>query len=187
MGSALNLTVERARPIPFPLTRGEAWKETANRRADDERRATDLRKDNLSGRPLGEQAALNRIAAADKRVRRQKRRAAEAKQSRTVSKESQLERAVAFSWTDETPSDALDRAPVSETQALRAGGRELDDGVTKHDALLGLDRAVPRLTLPRLPAIHMENGSQWRAYWRRPASARSNVQHLVLLGLHLVP
>jgi hypothetical protein len=33
----------------------------------------------------------------------------------------------------------------------------------KHDALLGLDCTVARLTLPRLPAIHLKDGSQRRA------------------------
>jgi hypothetical protein len=61
---------------------------------------------------------------------------------------------------DETPSDSLDLAPVGETKVLRSGASEFDDRPLKHDALLGLDRTVARLTLPRLPAIHLEDGSQ---------------------------
>jgi hypothetical protein len=136
MDSALNLTVKRARPISFSLTGREPGKETSNRRVDDRRRATDLRKDDLSGRPLSEQATFDRIAAADKRVRCLKRRPAEPKQSRAVSEHTQLKRAVPFSWPDETPSDSLDRAPVGETQALRSSWGELDDRLAKHDALL---------------------------------------------------
>jgi hypothetical protein len=115
MDSALNLTVERARPIPLPLTSGKAWEETANRRADYRGRAIDLREDDFSGRPLSQQATLNRIAAADKHVRCLKRRPAEPKQSRAVSEQPQLERAAPFSWPDETPSDSLDLAPVGKT------------------------------------------------------------------------
>lgn len=166
MDSALNLTVERARPISFSLTSGETREETANRRADDRRRAADLRKDDLSGRPLGEQATLNRIAAANKRVRCLKLRPAESKQSRTASQQPQLKVAVSFSGSDETPSDSLDLAPVGEAQALSSGWGELDDGLTKHDALFGLHGTVTRLTLPRFPAIHIDDGSQWRTYWR---------------------
>jgi hypothetical protein len=162
--SALNLTVERTRPIPLPLTSGKAWKETANRRADDRGRAIDLREDDFSGRPPGEQATLNRIAAADKNVRCLKRRPAEPKQRRAVSEKAQLERAAAFSWPDETPSDSLDLAPVGKTQALRPGGRELNDGLPQHDPLFGLNRTVTRLTLPRPPAIHIEDSSQWRTH-----------------------
>ena len=115
MDSALNLTVERARPIPFSLTSGEAWEETANRRADDKRRAADLRKDDLSGRPLGEQATLNPIAAADERVRSLERRPAEPKQRRAASEHPQLKRAIPFSGPHETPTDSLDFAPIGET------------------------------------------------------------------------
>jgi hypothetical protein len=115
MDSALNLTVERACPIPFSLTSGEAWEEAANRRADDGGRAANLRKDNLPGRPLGEQTTLNRIAAADKRVSCLKRRPAKPKQSRAVSEHPQLKPAVPLSRPDETPSDSLDLAPVRET------------------------------------------------------------------------
>ena len=115
MDSTLNLTVERARPIPFSLTGGEAREEAANRRTDDRRRATDLRKGDLSGRPPGEQAALDRIAAADKRARRLKRRPAEPKQARTAAEQPQLEHAVPFSLPDETPSDLFDLAPICET------------------------------------------------------------------------
>ena len=172
MDSALNLTVERARPIPLSTTSGEAWEETANRRADDRRRAADLRKDDLSGRPLGEQTALNRITAADKRVRCLKRRPAEPKQSWALSEQPQLKRAVSFSRPDETPSDSLELAPVDETQVLRSSWGEFDDGLAKYDALLGLDRTVTRLTLPRLPAIHMEDGSQWPTYWRTASKNR---------------
>jgi hypothetical protein len=119
-----------------------------------------LRKGDLSGRPLGEQATLDRIAAADKRARRLNRRPAEPKQARTAPEQPQLEHAVPFSLPDETPSDSLDLAPVGETKVLRSGASEFDDRPLKHDALLGLDRTVARLTLPRLPAIHLEDGSQ---------------------------
>ena len=164
MGSALNLTVERARPIPFSLTRGETREETADRRADDGRRAADLRKDDLSDRPLSEQATMDWIAAADKPVRCFKGRPAEPKQSRASSEHPQLERAVPLSWPDDTPSDSLDFAPVGDTEVLRTGRGELDEGITKHDALFGLHRTVIRLTLPRLPAIHIQDGSQCRSY-----------------------
>jgi hypothetical protein len=158
--SALNLTIERARPIPFSLTSGEAREKATNRRTDDRRRATDLRKGNLSGRPPGEQATLDRIAATDKRVRRLNRRPAEPKQARTASEQPQLEHAVPLSLPDETVSDSLDLAPVNETKVLRSGLGEFDDRLVKHDALLGLDCTVARLTLPRLPTIHLEDGSQ---------------------------
>jgi hypothetical protein len=158
--SALNLTVERTGPVPFSLARGEAWEEAANRRTDDQGRATDLRKGDLSGRPLGEQATLDRIAAADKRARRLNRRPPEPKQARTASEQPQLERAVPFSLPDETPSDSLHFTPVGETKVLRSGSCEFDDRPVKGDALLGLDRTVARLTLPRLPAIHLKDGSQ---------------------------
>jgi hypothetical protein len=115
MDSALNLTVERARPIPLPLTSGKAWEETANRRADDRGRAINLREDDFSGRPLGQQATLNRIAATGKNVRGLKRRPAEPKQRRAVSQQPQLERAAPLSWPDKTPSDSLDFAPVGKT------------------------------------------------------------------------
>jgi hypothetical protein len=115
MHSALNLTVERARPIPFSLTSGKTWEETANRRADDGRRASDLRKDDLSNWALSEQAAMNRITASDQSVRCFKRRRTEPKQSRTSSENSQRERAVPLSRPDDTPSDSLDFAPVRET------------------------------------------------------------------------
>jgi hypothetical protein len=160
MDSALNLTVERARPIPFSLTSGEAREEATNCRADDRRRAGNLRKGDLSGPPPGEQATLDRIAAADKRARRLKRRPTEPKQARTAPEQPQLEHAVPFSLPDETASDSLDLTPVGETKVLRSGSREFDDGLVKHDALLGLDRTVARLTLPRLPTIHLEDGSQ---------------------------
>jgi len=115
MDSALNLTVERTRPIPFSLTGSKAWEETANRRADDKRRAADLRKDDLSGRPLGEQATLNRIAAADERVRSLERRPAEPKQRRAASEQPQLKRPIPLSWPDEAPSDPLNLSPIGET------------------------------------------------------------------------
>lgn len=121
MDSALNLTVERTRPIPSSLTSSKAWEEPANRRADDGRGAADLVESDLSGRPLGEQPTLDRIAAAGKRFRRLKRRPPEPEQSRTVSEQPQLERAAPFSCPDEPPSDSLDLAPVGETQAFRAG------------------------------------------------------------------
>jgi hypothetical protein len=44
----------------------------------------------------------------------------------------------------------------------------------KHDALLGLDRTLARLTLPRLPAIHLEDGSQ-RGASSRGTRERSQV------------
>lgn len=160
MDSALNLTVERTSPIPFSLTSGKAREEAANRRTDDRRRATDLRKGDLSDRPPGEQSTLDRIAAGDERVPRLNRRPAEPKQARTASEQPQLEDAVPFSLPDETPSDSLDLAPVGETKVLRSDSREFDDGLVKHDALLGLDRTVARLMLPRLPAVHLEHGSQ---------------------------
>ena len=165
--SALNLTVERARPIPLSLTSGEAWEEAADRRTDDRRRATDLRKGDLSGRPSGEQPTLDRIAAADKRVRRLNLRPAEPKQAGTAPEQPQLEHAVPFPLPDETPSDSLDLAPVGETKELRSSSGEFDDRLAKHDALLGLDRTVTRLALPRLPTIHVEDGSQ------RPRARRS--------------
>jgi hypothetical protein len=77
-----------------------------------------------------------------------------------LSEQPQLKRAVPFSPPDETPSDSLDLAPVGETQALRSGWGEFDDRLTKHDALLGLDRTATRLTLPRLPAIHMKDAGE---------------------------
>lgn len=162
MHAALNLTVERPRPIPFSPTTGETREETANRRADDGRRAVDLRKDDLPDRPQSEQATMDRIAAADKSVRCFKRRPAEPKQSRTSSEHPQLEGAVPLSWPDDTPRDSLDFAPVGETQILRSRRGELDEGITKHDALLGLYRAVTRLMLPRLPAVHAKEGSQFK-------------------------
>src|SRR3954469_6112409 len=115
MDSALNLTVERARPIPFSLTSGEAREEAANRRTNNRWRAADLRKGDLSGWPLGEQAAFDWIAAADKRARRLNPRPAELKQARTASEQPQLEQAVPLSSSDETPSDSLDLMPVGET------------------------------------------------------------------------
>jgi hypothetical protein len=163
MYPALNLTVERTPPIPFSLTSRETREETANRRSDDGRRAPDLRKDDLSDRPLSEQATMNRIAAADEPVRCFKRRRAEPKQSRASSEYPQLEGAVPLSWPDDTPSDSLDFAPVGDTQVLRSRRGELDKGITKHDALLGLHSAVTRLMLPRLPAVHPEDGSQFGA------------------------
>lgn len=162
MDPALNLTVERARPIPFSLTTGKTREETVNRRTDNGRRASDLRKDDLPDGPLSEQATVDRIAAADKPVCCFKGRRAEPKQSRTSSEHPQLERAVPLSWPDETPSDSFDFAPIGETQVLRSRRRELDEGITKHDALLGLHRAVTRLTLPRFPAVHAEDGSQFQ-------------------------
>jgi len=115
MHSALNLAVERARPIPFSPMTGEPREETANRRPDDGRRTADLRKDDLSDRPLSEQATMDRIAASDKPVRRFKCRPAEPKQSRAPSEHPQLERAVPLSRPDNTPSHSLDFAPVGET------------------------------------------------------------------------
>jgi hypothetical protein len=162
MDSALDVTVERARPIAFSLASGKAREETTNRRADDCRRTLDLCEDDLSRRPLGEQAASDWIGAGDERVCCFKGRATEGKQSRTEPKQPQFERAVPFSRPDEAQSDSLDCAPVGETQALRSGLRELDDGLAKRDALLGFDRSVTRLPLPGLPAIHMADGSQWR-------------------------
>ena len=114
MDSALNLTVERTRPISLSLTGGEAREETANRRADDRRGAADLRKDDLASGPLGKQATLNRIAAADERLRCLKRGLAEPKQSRAASEQPQLKRAVPFSRSDETPSHSLDLAPIGD-------------------------------------------------------------------------
>lgn len=169
MHSALNLTVERARPTPFSLTSGEAREETANRRSDDWRRAADLLKHDLSDRPPGEQATIDRIAAADEPVRRLKGRPAEPKQSRASSEHPQLERAVPLSRADETARDSLDFAPVGGAQALSSGRGVLDDRLAKPHALLGLHRTVTCLMLPRLPAIHIEDGSQLRNN-RAPAS-----------------
>jgi hypothetical protein len=174
MNAALNLTVERARPIPLSLTSGEAREEPANRRTDDRRRASDLRKGDLSGRPSGEQPTLDRIAAADKRARRLNLRPAEPKQARTASEQPQLEDAVPFSLPDETPSDSLDLTPIGETKVLRSGSGEFDDRLVKRDALLGLDRTVARLTLPRLATVHREDGSQ-RGASSRGTRERSQV------------
>jgi hypothetical protein len=160
MDSTLNLTVERSCPIPFSLTSGEAREETANRRADDGRRTADLLKDDLSDRPPSEQATMDRIAAADKPVRRFKGRPAEPKQGRASSEHPQLERAVPLSRADETARDSLDLAPVGGPEMLSSGRGELDDGLVKPHALLGLHRTVTCLTLPRLPAIHIEDGSR---------------------------
>jgi hypothetical protein len=115
MDSALNLTVERTRPISLSLTGGEAREETANRRADDRRGAADLRKDDLASGPLGKQATLNRIAAADERLRCLKRGLAEPKQSRAASEQPQLKRPIPLSWPDEAPSDPLNLSPIGET------------------------------------------------------------------------
>jgi hypothetical protein len=162
MDPALDVTVERACPIAFSLACGKAREETTNRRADDCRRTVDLREDDLSRRPLGEQAAFDWIGAGHKRVCCFKGRAAEGKQGRAAPKQPQFECAVPFSWPDETQSDSLDCAPVGETQALRSGLGELDNGLANGGALLGLDRSIARLTLPGLPAIHMVDGSHWR-------------------------
>jgi hypothetical protein len=164
MDSALDVTVESARPIPFALASGKARQEAANRRADDCRRTLDLREEDLSRRPLGEQAAHDWIRAGDERVCRFKGWATEGKQDRAEPKQPQFENAVPFSRPDQTKSDSLDRAPVGETQALRSGLGKLDNGLEKRDALLGFDSSVTRLTLPRLPAIHMVDGSDWRIY-----------------------
>lgn len=168
MGSALNLTVERSRPIPFSLTSGEAREETSNRRADDGRRPADLLKDDLSDRPPCEQATMNRITAADKPVRRLKGRPTEPKQGRASSEHPQLEHAVPLSQPDETARDSLDLAPVGDTQTLSSGRGELHDRLEKPHALLGLNRSVTCLTLPRLPAIHIEDGSRSANLPRRP-------------------
>jgi hypothetical protein len=115
MNSALNLTVERARPIPFSLTSGEAWVEPANRRADGKRWAADLRKGDLPGRSLGEQSTFDRIPAAGKPVRSLKRWPPEAKQRRAVPEQAQLERPVSLSRPDQASSDSLDLAPIGVT------------------------------------------------------------------------
>jgi hypothetical protein len=105
---------------------------------------------------------MDRIAAADKSVRCFERRRTEPKQSGASSEHPQLERAVPLSWPDDTPRDSLDFAPVGETQILRSRRGELDERITKHDALFGLYRAVTRLMLPRLPAVHAKDGSQFK-------------------------
>jgi hypothetical protein len=171
MNSALDMTVEGTRPIPFSLTSGETREETANRRADDGRRAANLRKHDLSDRPLSEQTTMDRIAAADKPVRCFKDRTAEPKQSRASSEHPQLERAIPLSRPNDAPSDSLDRAPIGDTQVLRTGQGKLDEGITKHDALFGLHRTITLLTLPRLPAIHIQNGNHYRSY-RHAASEK---------------